>query len=260
VNLAGVPGRTTTTLLLGPGGATISGTVVGPIGPVPGADVHIERLVGEASVATDIGTNAVGAFALPAVLGGRYRIRAFVPHPVDLAMTQPTIIFLANNESKILNLQVNPYTGVAITSAIAPNPPVVGEQTELVVQATVQSVDDKGVVRGQPISGAKVQLFGGGDWRLLTGNPSSTNTSGRAIFEMRCGSGGPQPLSAVVNDTDNQPLNIPACVEPPPTPTTTATTTPPGPASTTTSTPLFGTTTTSTTRRPASTTSTTKKG
>src|SRR6478672_7380073 len=37
VPLAAVPGRTTTTIAMGPGGATITGMVLAPEGPVPGA-------------------------------------------------------------------------------------------------------------------------------------------------------------------------------------------------------------------------------
>src|SRR5438067_11007718 len=74
VQLAGVSGRTTTTSIpLGPGGASISGTVNGPNGPVPGATVHVERLVGDGVGATDVASNAAGQFLVPNVLGGRYR-------------------------------------------------------------------------------------------------------------------------------------------------------------------------------------------
>src|SRR5438132_10480239 len=55
VNLAGVSGRTTTTSIpLGPGGAGLSGTVVGPAGPVAGATVHVERLVGDGVGSLDV--------------------------------------------------------------------------------------------------------------------------------------------------------------------------------------------------------------
>ena len=253
VQLAGVAGRTTTTAVpVGPGGATISGTVIGPNGPVPGAIVHVERLVGDAVGAIDVATNAAGQYSVPNVLGGRYRVRAFAPDPVDLAQTQPTIFFLGGNEQKPLNLQVNLFAGLSVSSAIAPN------QSQTVVQVTTQSVDPKGVVRGQPVPGVKVELVGTGSWRVLTDNPTVTADGGRAAFLVRCVSDGPQPLSAAINDTVNQPIDIPGCVPPPPTTTTETPTTAAAPAATTT-TALLGTTTT--TRRPASTTTstTTKK-
>src|SRR4051794_29348121 len=45
VQLARLPGRTTTTIDNSPGQAHISGFVVAPQGAVPGAIVHVERLV-----------------------------------------------------------------------------------------------------------------------------------------------------------------------------------------------------------------------
>ena len=258
VELARVSGRTTTTTIpIGPGGATIDGNVLGPTGPVPGATVHIERLVGDAVGVADIQSDPAGHYHMQGILGGRYRVRAFVPHPIDLAQTQPVIFFLANTEAKPLNLQVTPFTGVAVISAIAPNPPFTGEQSQLVVQVTLESVDPGGVVRGQPVPGAKVELFGTGDWQLLTDNPATTDGSGRVTFLVRCRSAGPQPLSVVVNDADNVALNVPPCVDPPPTTTTesTATTEPP----TTTTTGLVPRQSTTTTTHHASTTSTTAK-
>src|SRR3954468_15484125 len=78
VGLAAVAGRTTTTSIpLGPGGATLNGTVTGPDGPVPSATVHIERLVGDASGSADVATQPDGTWTAPGLLGGRYRVRAW---------------------------------------------------------------------------------------------------------------------------------------------------------------------------------------
>ena len=78
--------------------------MLGPTGPVPGATVHIERLVGDAVGVADIQSDPAGHYHMQGILGGRYRVRAFVPHPIDLAQTQPVIFFLANTEAKPLNL------------------------------------------------------------------------------------------------------------------------------------------------------------
>src|SRR5204863_139003 len=159
------------------------------------ATIHVERLVGDAVGSVDIQSDPAGHYHMQGVLGGRYRLRAFVPHPVDLAQTQPAIFFVADNEAHPLNLQVTLFTGVAVTSAIAPNPPVNGDQSQLVVQVSLQSVDPTGVVPGQAVPGAKVELFGTGDWQLLTDNPATTDGAGRVAFLVRCRTSGPQPLS-----------------------------------------------------------------
>src|SRR4051812_930781 len=68
VELARVAGRTTTTTIpLGPGGATIDGNVLGPAGPVPGATVHIERLVGDAVGPADIQSDPAGHYHMQGI-------------------------------------------------------------------------------------------------------------------------------------------------------------------------------------------------
>ena len=251
VMLREVPGRTTTTVALTPGRATINGVVNGPDGPVPGALVRAERLVGDAIGSVDVATAADGTFALPGIKGGRWRVRAF--RPADLALVKPEIFYLEDAATRTLTLRVERYSGVDVSSAFAPDPPVVGDPANLVVQVTLQSVDAQGVVRGQPVPGVRVELFGAGDWRIDGANVQPTDTSGRALWRVRCESAGNQPLSVLVGDAESFPLKLPACVEAPPTTTssssstssTTSTTRPP-----TTSTSRTSSTTSSTTPRP----------
>jgi hypothetical protein len=253
VALAAVPGRTTTTIALGPGGATITGMVLAPEGPVPGAAVHVERLVGDGVAAADIASDATGRYTVPAVLGGRYRVRAFVPNPVNLAQATPAIFFLAATESKVQDLQVTHFNGPAVVGVIAPNPPPVDGPANLVVQVALQGVDPKGVVRGTPIVNANVVLAGSSAWQVDGPSSGLTDGGGRVAFRLTCTAEGPQPLQAVI-DNQSYPLDIGPCTVPPPPTTTTTTTTPPP---TTTTTPPK---TTTTVRRPGTTTSTTKKG
>src|SRR5437899_8320268 len=89
VKIAGVPGKTTTTIGLGPGGATLNGSVAGPDGAVGGATIHVERLVGDAVASQDFPSNPDGTFTIPTLLGGRYRVRAYVPDPYNLAQATP---------------------------------------------------------------------------------------------------------------------------------------------------------------------------
>ena len=221
---------TTTSLPLGPGQATINGTVTGPDGPEAGAIVHVERLVGSAVGTLDLPTNPDGTFSLPNVLGGRYRIRAF--RAPDLALVEPAVFFLAGTESKAVNLPLSRYDGRLVQAAIAPHPAVIDQPANLVVQVTVQSVDATGVVRGTPVVGATVQLSGSGDWRVRSENPGISDENGQVRFQVVCQTTGPQPLGATV-DGQFYDLKLPDCssgfVEP-------ATTNPsvrPGPTTTT---------------------------
>lgn len=217
VALREVPGRTTTTIPLSPGGATIKGTVVGPDGPVPGAAVHAERLVGEGVAAIDIGTGPDGTFSLSNIKGGRWRIRAF--RTPDLALVKPEVFYLEGAETKSLALKLERYDGLGVSSALAPNPPVVDEPANLVVQVTLRSVDGQGVVRAEPVPGIRVELFGTGDWQVDGDNTQLTDGAGQALWLVRCRSSGLQPLSVLVGDSDRFPLNLPACAAPAPTTT-----------------------------------------
>lgn len=247
VMLREVPGRTTTTVAITGGRATINGVVNGPDGVVPGAVVRAERLVGDAVGSVDVATAADGTFALTGVKGGRWRVRAF--RPADLALVKPEIFYLEDAATRTLPLRLERYSGIDVSSALAPDPPVVGDPANLVVQVTLQSVDGNGVVRGQPVPGVRVELFGAGDWRIDSTNVQPTDSSGRALWRVRCESPGDQPLSVLVGDTESFPLKVPACAAAPPTTTSTSSST-----SSTTSTTRPPTTSTS---RTSSTTSST---
>ena len=260
IALNAVPGRTTTTIAMQPGQATISGTVVGPGGPVPQAVVRAERIIGEASGSIDIVTGADGTFAFTSMIGGRYRVRAWKPAPDNLALVEPEVFFLESKESKVLALTIRPYQGVTVSSDIAPNPPLIGEPANLVVQVVDRQVDAQGIVRGSPVAGARIELFGAGDWRLRSANPQTSDGTGRVTFTVECQRAGQQPLSVVVGDATTFPLEIPPCAVPVD-PNDQGTTTTAAPASTvapaTTAKPA-----TTTTARPApsSTTTTTVRG
>jgi Carboxypeptidase regulatory-like domain len=235
VALKEVSGKTTTTVAMGPGRAGLRGTVVGPDGPVPGATVQAERLVGDGAAVATVVTAADGTWALQGVLGGRFRVRAW--RPTDLALTKPEVFFLNDGDTKPLQLVLTRYTGLAVTFAIAPNPPVVEEPANLVVQVVQQSVDPQGIVRGEPVPSVRVELFGGGDWSLTTTNPTFTDGQGRGRWQLRCRSEGKQQLAVVVGDTQQFPLDIAPCVvaPPPPEETTTTSSTPPGSSTTSSS-------------------------
>ena len=263
VGLAGVPGRTTTTVAMGPGKATLEGTVTGPDGPVPGAIVHAERLVGEAAATLDVLTGADGRYVIPNVLGGRYRLRAWKAAPDNLALIEPQVFFLEGSEKKAANLAMSRYQGASVTAAIAPDPPLIEAPSNLVIQIVDRAVDPGGIVRSTPIPDLRAELFGTGDWRVLTPVATTSDAAGRARWTLECRRVGQQPLSVVIGETTTFNLNLPACTVPPPTgdelaPTddTTTTTAAATPAS---SPPTTAAPASTTTTRPAGTTTTTAR-
>jgi len=253
VGLSGVSGRTTTSVAVQGGQAALNGSVQGPDGPVPGAMVRAERLVGDGVGSVELTTQPDGSWQLPGVMGGRYRVRAW--KAPDLSLVNPQIFLVGAAETKTLTLRLDRYTGPAVAANIAPNPPFVDSPANLVVTLGTRSVDDRGVVRTAPIT-ATVQLTGPGAWSVQTPNPTNTTGAGRASWGLTCLQGGTNPLTLIVSGVaaDNSPvtgtfpLDVPACMIAPP---STA-----APTSTTTSPPTTFPPTTTTTTRPRSTTTT----
>jgi hypothetical protein len=238
---AGIPGATTTTVpAIGPGKASITGSVFGPSGPVGGATVKADRLVGDQVASTTTTTAADGSFTIGNVLGGRFRLRAW--HSPDLTMTTPQIFFLDSGQPHSLTLQLSGFSGPDIATSVNPSVMNVGRTANLLVQATTPSVGTDGVVHDQPLVGATVTLSNGPAWTVFNGNPQTTGTDGRVLFQISCSQAGDNSLSVTVGSAPAQPVATPACVQPaPPTTNCTSSTTSLGqPFVTTTTQPQSG--------------------
>ena len=228
IELPGVGGTTTTEApRVGPGPATIVGRVDGPDGPVPGAIVELDRWTGDRYASMQVPTAADGTWNAQKVLGGRYRVRAWLAPSLSMAKAQT--VFVDESRPAAVNLRVDRFGGLTVDAAIAPNPPVVGQPTSLAVRVLQRQVDAKGVVSDVPVSTIPVTLTGSGSWTSTSGNPTYTGTDGVARFVVECLKAGDNPLSAQLPDGTSQPLNLPPCS---PAPTSTSTT----PTSSTTST------------------------
>ncbi|HET7476615.1 MAG TPA: carboxypeptidase-like regulatory domain-containing protein [Dermatophilaceae bacterium] len=250
-------GRTTsTTLAMGPGAATLNGTVTGPDGaPAGGTTVRVERMVGKATAHVDVPTADDGTWSAAGILGGAYRVRAW--RPPDLATLQAANIFLGAADTLAVPLQMARVYGTTPQIAVAPNPPVAGVLASVVVQVTSRTVNADGTIQGPPLVGAAVELQGGTGWGVGGLNPTLTDSTGRAKWDVVCRGAGQQPLRLVVNAVEPFQLSLPGCL-PPPTTTTTLAPAPtvPGVPTTTTTTTKPGATTTTT--RPGITTTTTR--
>lgn len=234
VGLRGVPpGRGGPAAVpIGPGRATLTGSILGPDGPVPDADILVERIVNDGIGSATIKAGPDGVWTLPNVLGGRYRIRAW--RAPDLALVKPTITFVNATEKRTIDVKVAAYGGTAVKPAIAPNPPPVDEPSTLVVLVTTRTVDDRGIVRATPVPGVRVELVGSGSWRVESSNPTFSDSRGEAEWNVRCRADGRQPLAVTVGETDTYPLNLPDCVIPTTTTTEDQLPEPTAPSSTTT--------------------------
>jgi hypothetical protein len=241
-----VPGATSTAPpAIGPGGATLDGTVLGPNGPVAGATVEVDRLVGSQAAVTETTTAADGSWRVGSVLGGRFRVRAW--QAPSLAEVTPQILFVGATQDETVTLQLTTFTGPDVTSSFAPDDPIVGEIDNLVVQVTNPTVGSDGVVRNLPVVGVSVTLTNGPQWVVYNGNPQPTASDGQVLFQVSCQAVGSPSMSTTVGNGAPETLQLPTCGAAPTT-TTTSTTTPcssttlgtPEPSSTTSSTVSFG--------------------
>ena len=210
--LATVPGnpRAVTTLpsAIGPGTATLGGTVSGPEGPVAGATVRIERLVGDQVAAATVTSDAGGQWTLSSVNGGRYRLRAW--RPPDLAMLRPTLVFLEASENKSIGLGMTRYGEGNAVAAFAPAPPSGDKPATLVVTVSNGGIDGEGVLHASPRPGVTVQLLLTAGLALESPDSTVTDGSGNASFTVRCAPPGPPAGTAVV-DGARRPVDLPPC-------------------------------------------------
>lgn len=223
IGLPAARGTTTTTVVVGPGPITIVGRVTGPDGPVAGAVVRLERLVGDGSATLEVPTAADGTWNAERVLGGRYRVRAWLQP--QLAMARSTVVFVEAGEPEPIELRLDRYEGRRVDAVIAPDPPLLDEEANLKVRVADRVVDERGVIRTTPSAGVSVQLTGSGSWFVLSSNPQTTGTDGSVTFRVECQAEGAQPLSVVLQGSETVPLTIPACIDGTPTTTTSSSST-----------------------------------
>lgn len=239
----GVAGATTTTsVAIGPGAATLNGTVLGPQGPVPGATIEADRIVGSNQAAVEVTAGPDGGWAIPRILGGRYRVRAWQTPTLDL--TTPEIFFLGGSQTMSVNLQLSAYTGQQATVAVNPTSAFVGGSVNAVVSVTSQSVDSRGIVTNQPAANVSVSLLADSAV-TVSASPQLTGSGGQATFTLTCASAGDASVSATTIGGATTPAGGVACynvyvpppiTSPPPSAPSTSSSTAPGSSSTGTST------------------------
>jgi hypothetical protein len=248
---APVGGVTTTTApAIGRGRAAINGTVTGPNGPLAGAAVEIDRVVGSSYASARTTTAADGTWSFRNILGGDYRVRAWQAPALDMAT--PQTVFLASDQPQSVDLQLTSYQAQQVQVAINPADPVQGQPSNLVIQVTNPRIDADGVLTLPPVAGVAVTLVNGSGWQVNNGNPLPTDADGQVTFQVECTTTGDDPLSAQVASNPPVSLLMPACAAPTPTTTTvpgnqfgsttttTTCTTTPGATDTTTTTLVFG--------------------
>ncbi|MBW3645856.1 MAG: carboxypeptidase-like regulatory domain-containing protein, partial [Actinobacteria bacterium] len=208
VPLAAVPGTTTTApVVVGPGPATLAGRVDGPDGPVPGAVVRAERLVGDEVASVDVVAGDDGTWTVAGVLGGRYRVRAW--RQPDLATVEPQLLFVGAGGADGVVVTVERFPPLVVDIAVAPDPPTVGERTSLRVRVATQEVDGEGVVNSVPRPAEPVVVQPGTGWAVEPPFAAVTDEAGNATFVLVCRMPGPQLLNVTLSSGEAFPITPP---------------------------------------------------
>lgn len=207
-----VPRTTTTTVLtLGPGDASIGGTVSGPAGPIDGATVRVERLVGRSVATADVTTSGGGAWHLASILGGAYRVRAL--KPPDFAQSQVEAFFLGATDRKTIDFRLTPAGGERITATVNPNPPRIDQPAVVTITVGTGRVDEQGRAAIAPRPGVPITLSPGPGIVLESAPQVVTDANGSASWQIRCSAENANTVSLVIGNGSTQ-ARIPGCARP----------------------------------------------
>lgn len=199
---------TTTTVTLGPGDASLVGTVSGPAGPVDGATVRIERLVGRLVATADVTTSGGGAWQLTSILGGSYRVRAF--KAPDFTPSQVETFFLAANERRNLDFKLGTAGTERITAAVRPDPPRVDQSATITITVGISGVDAQGRAVLTPRPGLALVLAERQAVVLESPQNAVTDASGAASWQFRCTTEGAAAFTLTIGNGVTQ-VPIPGC-------------------------------------------------
>jgi len=205
------------------GNSVITGSVVGPDGPVGGANVLIERFVGTASGSITVYTDGTGQFNVTSMLGGRYRVRAWLQP--SLATVDAPTGFVADGDHLSFTVGAERHDAASLLLGPAVSAQTVGVPSGVNAQLSQESVDGNGIVHTTGVGGASIQLTTGAPLAIAAPNPAVTNADGRASWTVTCTAAGSASVSAVVTLPGSAaPItataNLPGCADPAPPPTT----------------------------------------
>lgn len=166
------------------GGASLSGQVVGPDGPVAGASVLIERVVGDRTGSLTLAAGDDGRYGVAGIHGGKYRVRAWLAP--TLASRASSLVFLADLDGRAtVEVPVHLFTGRTLQIGLDITALNVGDSAHVRALLTDQVVDDNGIVVGQGVASAQMRLSGSGSMRY-DDDTATTDSQGIARWAVTC--------------------------------------------------------------------------
>ncbi len=176
------------------GKANITGSVLGPDGPVEGATVRIERFVGGRGGFAEVTTNKDGNYSAFNVYGGHFRIRAWLAP--DLTTFEPQTTFVPAEVDRTIELRVLKRDANLLQAALNRGDPHVGEFVILEALLVNEEIDeDEGIVKGEGIKDVEVAVVPKENlqWDILE-RTVITDDDGYARFTLVCQEVGIWPM------------------------------------------------------------------
>jgi hypothetical protein len=197
------------------GTARLGGVVVGPDGPVIGATVRVERHTRDGVASLDLVTDETGTWEATSILGGRYRIRAWLTG--ELTMPGSQVMFMVEGSSATVDLEIGPVDPGPHLSFTYRGDLYLGSTGLVAASVTTRAVDDNGIIAVSGVVGGTVTLAPSAGLVALPG-VVTTDVDGAAHFTLRCDQVG-TGTGVVQFQNRRATFALPTCVTPPPPPT-----------------------------------------
>ncbi len=200
----------------GAGSATTPGT--DPASPTAatssaaGGIVRLERFTSEGVGIREVPIDADGSWSATGLLGGRYRIRAWVPG--RFTSGPPEITFLNAEANEVVNFNL-----VGVDSTLSVQFHDAGSFYEdmsgsVGFTVTSEAVDENGIIVTGPVSGLDFSVSIDGVYSFETSSVQRTNSNGAVIFNLRCHTPGVASMVAIFNGRQRS-YALPACIRAP---------------------------------------------
>ena len=166
------------------GKARLTGTVSGPDGPIAGATVGIQRVTSEGVGELQVPTNGEGKWAVDRMLGGTYRVRAWIP---GISTTGGSEVRYIEEDEKaefaFTILAVDPTPSIEFVHGGAI---YAAHSGSVAMVMTSRAVDENGVIVTSPMAGALVTVQTTFGVNVASSPIQLTDANGTASFTLTC--------------------------------------------------------------------------
>lgn len=191
------------------GAASLTGSVVDQSGAVvAGAVVRVERVTSRGSGVIDVVADESGQWELADLLGGRFRVRAFVPG--TLRTIRSDVVSLGPEEAAVISSVVGPPSEELALALAGPEELVSTVDATVAVVVSRQTVDADGLVVWIPEPSVVVEVTVDPPLTLLSERSVFADGGGAARFRLDCPVGRWR-LTASIGGVGRS-LELPPCV------------------------------------------------